>query len=81
MCLFKQRKMNKQNKSVVKIIKKSLIYLLGDNIISFSPCLFLTHHAIYSSLEGNIRKVWKYRPLETSLSWFSSYIDLYASLD
>ena len=46
-----------------------------------SPHYFHTHHVFLISLEGDIRKVSKYQPLETILSWFSSYINLYASLD
>ena len=58
-CLFKQ---TKQNKTVVKN-HESLIYLVGGktaNHVNFMQHMLVsTHHAIFSSLEGNIAEVSK----------------------
>ena len=60
MCSFKQRKMKKKIKTVVKIHERSLVYLSGDktaNHVNFMLPMLIHAHAIFSSLEGDIRKV------------------------
>ena len=49
--------------------------------VSCSACYSYTQHAIFSSPEGDIRKVSKILTSGTSLSWFSCNINLSASLD
>ena len=64
--LFIQTKINEQtkhNKTVVKI-HESLYFTCSDlkqqiMSISCSTCLIYTHHAIFSSLEGDIAEVSK----------------------
>ena len=63
MCSFKQRKMKKNIKTVVKIHEQSLVYLCGvktANHVNFMLPMLIScsiAHAIFSSLEGDIRKV------------------------
>ena len=68
--LFKQRKMNKQNRTVVKILKQSLIYPLGDekaNHVNFMQPMLISCSCFFSSLEGIIRKGVKNINLSTDL--------------
>ena len=76
-CLFKQR--NKGENCCSNSLKSS-IYLLGDepakHVNLMHPMLVSNSSCYFSSLEGGIRKVSEKITLESSLSWFSSYINL-----
>ena len=66
--------MNKQNKTVVKLLIY-LFYEMGNQFHAVYAgfmfvMLFLLSRGWYKT------KCEKYKPLETSLSWFSSYINL-----